>query len=212
MTLLSLSAFAKTHGATRQAAAKWRDKGALALAGDLVDVEKSDEIMKAAGLGRFKVFAAAQPPATATGNRRKVAPRGDPRALPAEEDEEGDEEEDLPSDEELADFVANMLQGRFLSKVGAAAIKENSLALKHLIAAQKAAGSVIEIEVAEAAFFETARAERDAWMSFPTRVGPLLAADLEVDTDRVVEALTAHVHQQLEQLGDPSLDLTAGEG
>lgn len=208
MTLLSLSAFAKTHGATRQAAAKWRDRGAIVFDGDLVDVEKSDAIMKGAGLGRFKgATSAQQPRKPRTRNRAPVAP---PTVGGVDEDDEGEDEEDETSDADLKDFVENLLQGRFLTKVGAARIKESALALKHLVAAKRAAGAVVDVELAEAVFFETARAERDAWMSFPTRVGPLLAADLDIETDRVVEALTVHVHQQLEQLGDPTADFGTG--
>jgi hypothetical protein len=208
VTLLSLAAFAKTHGASRQAAAKWRDKGALVFDGDKVDAERSDVLMEANGFGRFKSAARHAIP-MARPAKRQAAPRR--ASADADPDDDGEGEEELPSDEELKDFVENLLQGRFLSKVGAGAIKENSLALKHLIAAKKAAGSVIEIEVAQAIFFETARGERDAWMSFPTRVGPLLAADLDIETDRVVEALTVHVQQQLEQLGEPAADFTVGQ-
>ena len=59
---------------------------------------------------------------------------------------------------------------------------------------------------AAAILFEASRAARDAWMRFPTRIGPLLAADLNVDADRVVEALTIHVQDQLEELGEPDAD------
>lgn len=209
MKFLSLSAYAKTHGATRQAAAKWRDNGALVLEGKLVDVKKSDARMRAAGLGRFKSSGEGgqPPPATKARNRREVARKVPRRKTEIDDDE--DDEDDLPSDEELKDFVENLLQGRFLSKVGAAAVKENSLALKHWLAGLKAANAVVDVEVAEAIFFESARAERDAWMSFPARVGPLLAADLDVDTESVVEALTIHVQKQLEHLGEPEVDFTA---
>ncbi|WP_157218684.1 hypothetical protein [Flavisphingomonas formosensis] len=116
---------------------------------------------------------------------------------------------DAIAGEEVDDFLAKVLRGDFASVVRAEQIKENGLAAKHLIAARKEAGSLVEVERAEAIFFEAARSWRDAWIGFPTRVGPLLAADLDVDTDRVVEALTIHVQHQLEQLGEPQGDFTA---
>ena len=54
MTSLSLTAYARTHGASRQAAQKWRAKGALVMNGDLVELGASDMRMRSAGLGRYK--------------------------------------------------------------------------------------------------------------------------------------------------------------
>jgi hypothetical protein len=121
---------------------------------------------------------------------------------------------ELPTAEEVAaaveallsedgdDFLTDVLAGRYRSTGGAEQIKENALAAKHLLAVRKEAGNLVEVDRAEAIFFEAARSERDAWISFPTRIGAMLAADLDVDTDKVVEALTVHVQQQLEQLGE----------
>lgn len=114
-------------------------------------------------------------------------------------------------DDEVGDFLTELLAGRFASHGHAERIKENGLAAKHLIAARKDAGSLVEVDRAEAIFFEAARGWRDTWAGFPTRIGPLLAAELDVDTDKVVEALTIHVQQTLEQLGEPEADFSAQE-
>lgn len=106
------------------------------------------------------------------------------------------------------DFIAEVLAGRFKLTGEAERIKENALAAKQLLAARREAGDVIDIEVAEAVLFDAARSNRDAWMNFPSRVGPLIAADLGIETDRVVEVLTAHVQQQLEDLGEPDPDFS----
>ena len=111
--------------------------------------------------------------------------------------------------EEAEDFLNKVLAGEFADIATAERIKENGLAAKHLLAARRDAGHLVEIEAAEAVLFETQRSQRDAWMNFPTRVGPLLAAELGVETDKVVEALTVHVHQLLDDLGDPDVDFTA---
>jgi hypothetical protein len=111
--------------------------------------------------------------------------------------------------EEAEDFLANVLAGTYADTATAERIKENALAAKHLLAARKDAGSLVEIEAAETVLFETQRTQRDAWMNFPTRIGPVLAAELGIGADKVVEALTAHVHQQLEDLGEPEADFAA---
>ncbi len=106
------------------------------------------------------------------------------------------------------DFIAEVLAGRFKLIGDAERVKENALAAKNLLAARKEAGDVVDIETAEAVLFEAARSTRDAWINFPARVGPLLAAELGVESDRVVEALTAHVQQQLQDLGEPDPDFS----
>lgn len=212
MTVLSLTAYARTHGTSRQAAAKWKAKGSLVFKGELVDVEASDQRLRDAGLGRFKTEAAEAQPAPATaprnrpGNRNQVAPEVAGVVDEVVADFEG-AAADGEIDEEIASgFIEQLLAGQFRSKADAVAIKENALALKHLLAAQKEAEKLVEIEVAEAAIFDDRRAARDAWMAWPARFAPLLAADLEIDGAKLAEALKPYVHQQLEELGEPSLD------
>lgn len=115
--------------------------------------------------------------------------------------------------EEAESFLDQVLAGKYADLVMAERIKENALAAKHLLAARKDAGNLVEIELAKTVLFETQRAQRDAWLNFPTRIGPLMAADLGVEADKVVEVLTAHVHQQLDDLGEPEASFIAdGEG
>lgn len=208
MTLLSLTAFAATHGASRQAAAKWKKSGVLVFTGDLVDAEKSDRKMRGAGLGRFKDEAGRGQPAPATKprNRNRVAPE-----VAAAVDEVVSDLKASIDDEEIdgeiaGDFITGLLEGRFGTKVQAAALKENALALKHWLVAQKEAGKLVEMEVAERVIFDDRRASRDAWMAWPGRFAPLLAADLEIDGAKLAEALKPYVHQQLDELGEPDLD------
>ena len=85
--------------------------------------------------------------------------------------------------------------------------KENYLALLRQLEYENKSGSVVELEVAEKILFEQARASRDAWLNWPTRVGPLLAADLGLEADRVVGALTEYVHKHISQLGEPEIEV-----
>lgn len=59
------------------------------------------------------------------------------------------------------------------------------------------------------ALFEEFRAQRDAWLNWPARVGPLIAAELGVEAaDKVTAVLTAHVHKQISNLGEPEANFS----
>ncbi len=110
------------------------------------------------------------------------------------------------------DFVAHVLAGRFRLTGEAERVKENAQAAKSLLAARREAGDVVDIEVAESVLFDQARIIRDAWMNWPVRVGPLIAAELGVSSDAVVEALNKYVQQQLQELGEPDPDFAEPQG
>jgi hypothetical protein len=207
MELVSLSAYAASHGASKQAAAKWKARGALVFSGKLVDVAASDDRMRGAGLGRFKVSRTGSTTATTeptTDNRVVVDPVAavlvDPVVAPGLGGFD---------DEALDRFAEDLLAGRFASLVDAARVKENALALKHLVAARQAAGAVVDLEIAEKVLFEASRSQRDAWSGWPSQIAPLLAADLDIEPDKVLEALTGYVQEHLEQLGDARADFLA---
>ncbi|NIJ07227.1 hypothetical protein FHS31_000823 [Sphingomonas vulcanisoli] len=208
---MSLTAYAASHNASRQAAGKWKARGALVFSGDLVDVDASDQRMRDTGLGRFKQAAADAQPAPATGprNRKRVAPELAAAVDEAVADLKGAADEGEIDEEIAGGFIEQLLAGQFRSKVEAAAIKENALALKHLLVAQKEAGKLVEIEIAEQVIFDDRRSARDAWQAWPGRFAPLLAADLDIDGAKLAEALKSYVHQQLDELGEPDLDFSS---
>ena len=118
-------------------------------------------------------------------------------------------------DETLADAAGRLLDSGVVKMVDYATAlqnKENYLALLRQLEYEQKSGSLVELETASAILFEEFRAQRDAWLNWPTRVGPLLAADLGLEADRVVEALTTHVHKQIAQLGEPEANFTEREG
>lgn len=88
-------------------------------------------------------------------------------------------------------------------------IKENYNAMLRRLEYQQKEGSLIELELAEQVLFEGARQARDAWLNFPARIGPMLAATLGLEADKVTEALTPHVHKQISDLGEPEADFAA---
>jgi hypothetical protein len=99
-----------------------------------------------------------------------------------------------------------------LGYAGALEKKENYLALLRQLEYEQKSGSLVELDTATAILFEEFRAQRDAWLNWPSRIGPLLAADLGIEADKVVEAITAYVHKQIAQLGEPEANFSEREG
>lgn len=87
--------------------------------------------------------------------------------------------------------------------------KENYLALLRQLEYEQKTGALVDLETAERVLFEGARAQRDAWLSWPSKVGPLLAADFGLPADKVTAALTEHVHKHIAQLGEPDVQFGA---
>jgi hypothetical protein len=68
------------------------------------------------------------------------------------------------------------------------------------LALEQRRGALISKERAVLKAFSFARMLRDAWLTWPARVGPLLAAQFEVDATALTVALEGHVRDQLATL------------
>ncbi|WNC90947.1 hypothetical protein RI103_06240 [Paraburkholderia sp. FT54] len=122
---------------------------------------------------------------------------------------------DADGDGSLADAAGRLLDSGAVAMVDYATAlqnKENYLALLRQLEYEQKSGSLVALDTASAILFEEHRAQRDAWLNWPTRVGPILAAELGLEADRVTEALTAHVHNQIAQLGEPEANFSEREG
>lgn len=84
--------------------------------------------------------------------------------------------------------------------------KERSLAALRRLEFEQRANRLIEIEVARRVLFEAARGARDAWLAWPARITPTLAARLGAAPDALLHELTRLVHEQCARLGDPDGD------
>jgi hypothetical protein len=109
------------------------------------------------------------------------------------------------------DFIAEVLAGRFAVTGDAERVKENGLAARSLLAARREAGDVVDLEVAETLLFNMARSSRDAWLNWPSRIAPLIAASLGIAVEPLLEALNDHVQQHLASLGEPEADFASAE-
>lgn len=209
MALVKQTEYADRHGVSRKTVTKWKQDGHLVLQGNLVDAEASDERLRRAELGRFKPVGEAvtsapepNPKSNRYGNKGNSRPAGNSDHATVPEGMDG---------ETIEGFLQAILEGRFKSKADATAIKENALAAINLLEMREKDGALIALERAEAVFFAQARANRDAWMNWPTDIGPRMAADLGLPADTVTEALTRYVHDHLNSLGDPDPDFAVTE-
>ncbi|NMX99337.1 hypothetical protein HBO43_22360 [Pseudomonas veronii] len=164
-------------------------------------------VRKALKLNRLKAFGDGSiDPGLAGSNWREGNAKGanpaNPNANPTVRSSQGDEGDSETLEEEAARLLES---GGVATHDYAEALrrKENYLALLRQLEYEQKSGSLVDLEVAEKILFEQARASRDAWLNWPTRVGPLLAADLGLEADRVVGALTEYVHKHISQLGTP---------
>lgn len=115
-----------------------------------------------------------------------------------------DIEDDEPGEPQLiGEFLTGLLEGRSGTKAASGQVKDSALAGLRALEFQRKAGALIELEAAQTLFFELSRGFRDALLSWPSQVGPLIAADLDLPAERVSELLDQHVRTLLAGLGEP---------
>lgn len=113
----------------------------------------------------------------------------------------------LESTQADADYVAAQLQALQAGNASteeARRVKENYVALQERLKYEQAAGSLVDLAKAEGVLFEAARALRNTWLGFPSKFGPLIAADLGLEADLVTGVLTGYIHKQVAALGEPN--------
>lgn len=189
---MNQSDFAKLHGVSRKTVTLWKARGWLVSVKGVIDVDASNAQIK-----RYRK-SVTQPKKNGQGNGLGNKGNSLPKLLPG-----------TPDDETPEQTVVRILgsEGATMSLDEARRVKENYLALLHQLDYERKSGELVELAVAETILFDQARASRDAWLNWPTRVGPLVAADLGLEADRVVETLTDYVHQHLQQLGKPETEV-----
>lgn len=190
---MNQSDFAKLHNVSRKTVTMWKSRGWLIMSGDDIDVAASN-----AQLEKYRKTVNrpskhyALPPA-----KKNITPTP---PVVNDRDDNG-----LPSLENIAkDFILE--NGAELSLDEARRVKENYLALLTKLEFQQKDGQLIEMTVAEEVLFNAFRQQRDSWLNWPSRVAPLMAADLGVPADRMTEVLIEHVHKHISVLGEPEFN------
>jgi hypothetical protein len=186
MAFVKQSEFAELCGVSRQAVLNWKQEGKLVMQGARVDVDAS-----LAKLGRVRKGGTPLP------SENSAADLVDIAILPGE------------TLDDAAERLVGEIDVDATSFDEARRIKEVYLALLNRLEFEQKTGALVDLKTAETILFEEFRSQRDAWLNWPARIGPLLAADLHLEADRVVDALTAYVHKQIAQLGEPQAEFGA---
>ncbi len=100
---------------------------------------------------------------------------------------------------------ASSVTGNDLARARAAALVVD-VQVKRLTLEQRR-GALISRERAVATAFGFARTLRDRCLAWPARVGPLLAAEFDLDAGTLTVVLESYVREQLEELASQRCDL-----
>ncbi len=212
MSLVSKSEFGRMHSVSHTAVKKWEKAGWLAMQGSQVDVEASN-----AKLARYRDSKDSR----ASRRSKKVSSGLKPETKNETCDETQvsssagtDQISFLPGEsvEQAAERLAASMAEVDLSMPveEARRIKEVYLALLNRLDYEVKSGALIDLALAQGVLFDEFRTQRDAWLNWPVKVGPILAADLGIDdSDRVTECLAVHVHKQITDLGEISADFSS---
>lgn len=170
-------------GVDRKTIGRWIKKGLyIVFDGDDIDVEKTDRALA--------MLRDSKDGRTTNAVRNKKTP--------ATRMVESDDEPDP------LDVIIQNDAG--LSLEEARRIKENYLAALTRLEYQQKEGELVEMSVAEEVLFSAFRQQRDSWLNWPSRVAPLMAADLGVPAERMTEVLVEHVHKHISVLGEPEFN------
>lgn len=204
MALMSQKDFAALCGVSKKTVTVWKQTGKLVLQGDQVDSDASLAHLEMCRKGGAPVAVTHVEQGNSGGNSGNSQGNSGGNAKahrpPAEQSDRADE-------------VESEARRSGMSFDEARRIKENYLALLNKLEYQQRSGTLIELVLARGVLFDEARRARDAWLNWPAKVGPRLAAELGIDeADRVTEALTAHVHKQITELGEHDGEFVSSEG
>lgn len=190
---MNQSDFARLHGVSRKTVTMWKSRGWLIMSGEDIDVGASN-----AQLEKYrKTISRPARDKTTSAAPEKIG------SAPCKIKEAAADEKDS-----LESIARNIIleNGAELSLDEARRIKENYLALLTKLEFQQKDGQLIELTAAEEVLFNAFRQQRDAWLNWPSRVAPLMAADLDIPADRMTEVLIEYVHKHISALGEPEFN------
>lgn len=214
MAIVSQATFAKIMDVSRKTVTTWKAKNLLVMQGDQVDETASKKLLdkyrsapaKPVTSGRAQV--AKKPTAGNKSGNKNSAASGNNSGAPKRTRKAAPPEPGSPEFDAAEDIARN---GAPHTLNEAKRIKENYLAKLRELEYQEKTGDLVELALVERVVFKSFRHQRDAWRNWPAKVGPLIAAELDIDSDKVVAQLNDYIHKQITQLGEIALDFDADE-
>lgn len=212
--LVTQAEFARRRGVSREAVGKRTTTrgGPIPVHGPrkLIDVAEADALWAPtiatsqdfAGNSRFEAPDEPAPAPAADAQPQPAAP-AQPAAVEAPELEELDDTPPVMAQADGQDTIAPAARAKLASAVIRAQREAMELEEKR--------GTLVSKALAIRQVFGFARRTRDAWLNWPGRIAPGLAAELGVDQHVLTAALERHVRDHLTDLaGQPAPDFGAG--
>jgi hypothetical protein len=212
MAIVSQSTFAKIMDVSRKTVTTWKAKNLLVMQGDQVDEIASKKLLQkyrptpAKSVTSERGKNAKKPAAGNKSGNKNSAALGNNSDAPKRTRNKPPPE---PGSPEADALLALEQDGAPHTINEARRIKENYLAKLRELEFQEKTGELVELALVERVLFKSFRQQRDAWLNWPAKVGPLIAAELDIDSDKVVAQLNEYVHKQISQLSEPVLDFEA---
>jgi hypothetical protein len=114
-----------------------------------------------------------------------------------------------PEDDGDDDEAEVVIDGGSMPLGKAKALKETYLARLRRLEFEVKSGRLVDADAAKKAVFDLSRQDRDSWANWPSRVAPLIAAELGVDLVNLAVILEKHVREQLAERAQPALRIAS---
>lgn len=190
--LVTQAEHARRCGVSRVAVTKWKEAGKLVLVDGKVDHDASYKGENwHEGVKKSRQEARAAPPAPKPARPAKAAPEPKKTVVPPAP----------PSDApEVGPAGTTALRQATIRK------EEFSGRLREVEYLERI-GQLVDRDAAVRAAFDQGRMDRDKIMNWVPAESPYIAAELDLEADRVAEVLTKYVHKLLVNLADPPAKL-----
>ena len=116
-------------------------------------------------------------------------------------DDEVEDEED--------DETEVIVDGKAMPLAMAKALKETYLARLRKLEFEVKSRRLVDADSVRKMVFDLSRQDRDSWTNWPSRVAPLMAAELGVDLVKLAVILEQYVREQLAERAQPTLRLAS---
>jgi len=194
-TFISVSAWAKTQGFSRQYAHQLINQGIIPTAKGKINPPEADAALQAyRGLSQAPYI-----------RQRRVSKPATCKVSQANRTSlEADEALDAPKVdlEKSASFKVSKPSVDGSTYLQARTAHEVLKAQTSKVRLQSLKGTLIDREKASAHVFALARAERETWLNWPARIAGPLSAALGVEEHVLYTALDSYIRQHLTELGD----------